>query len=69
MSRGNTREAAADPGLGEGLEVDATLSGVVGQPAAGDGANGAKARTTDEVAPDRSGEEAPGARSLDVAAG
>jgi len=66
---GNTSDGAADPDLEEGLEVDATLSGVVGQPAAGDGANGAKARATDEVEPDGSGEETPGARNLDVAAG
>lgn len=65
----NTSGGAADPGLGEGLEVDATHSGVAGQPAAGDGANGEEARTTDEVEPDRSGEETPEAGSLDVAAG
>jgi len=68
-ARGNTHDGAADPGLEQGLEVDATLSGVVGQPAAGDGANGAKARATDEVVPVRSGEEPPEAGNLDVAAG
>jgi hypothetical protein len=57
------------PAWSTGLEVDATLSGVVGQPAAGDGANGAKAGATDEVVTVRSGEETPEARSLDVAAG
>jgi hypothetical protein len=46
-----------------------TLSGVDGQPATGDGANGAKVRATDEVVTVRLGEETPGARNLDVAAG
>lgn len=39
------------------------------KPAAGDGANGAEARPIDEVGTVRSGEEPPGARNLDVAAG
>jgi hypothetical protein len=39
------------------------------KPAAGDGANGAEARPIDEVGTVRSGEETPGARNLDVAAG
>jgi hypothetical protein len=66
---GNTSVGAADPGLEKALRSTRRSPASSGNRRQEGGANGAKARATDEVVAVRSGEEAPGARNLDVAAG
>jgi hypothetical protein len=60
---------AADPGLEKALRSTRRTLESTGNRRQEDGANGAKARATDEVVAVRSGEEPPAARNLDVAAG
>ena len=65
----NTSWGAADPGLEKASRSTRRSPASSGNRRQEDDANGAEARTTDEVVTVRSGEETPGAGNLDVAAG